>query len=418
MSILRVAGAAVVGIVAGMQTVAAAHAETRVALVIGNGAYENVPHLTNPTNDAKLIADALHQDRFEVTLVDDLDRDGLAKALRTFGQAADNADWAVIYYAGHGIEMGGINYLIPVDARLEKDRDVGLEAVPLDEVMSAIGGARALRLVILDACRTNPFATKIKHTEGAGRAIGRGLARVEPAQATLVAYSAKDGSEAEDGDGADSPYAMALAKHLTDPGVEVDRLFRRVRDDVEKVTGRNQEPFTYGSLPGDQDFYFEPPAAAIATPAVSADEAAWQRIASSTDPVDFESFGRFFPDSAHKAEAEAKAQSLRTKAEPKAAVLEPEPPSVDDLASGQPAAQKNAPAQTMADEYLNRVRIDIEKEDLPKARSDFEQGRRLDPSLPSRIGELKTEFSPASNPWNARALSWIDEVAGTDGGRR
>src|SRR5579871_2194192 len=168
MGILRVLAAAVVGIVAGMHMVAAAQAERRVALIIGNGAHQNVTHLTNPANDAKLIAAALQEDGFRVTHVDDLDRDSLAKALRAFGHDADGADWAVIYYAGHGIEMGGTNYLIPVDARLETDRDVGLEAVPLDQVMSAIEGARSLRLVILDACRNNPFAATIKRTAGVG----------------------------------------------------------------------------------------------------------------------------------------------------------------------------------------------------------------------------------------------------------
>jgi hypothetical protein len=249
-----------------------AHAEHRVALVIGNGAYRNVAHLINPTNDAKLIANALTHDGFVVSEIDDANRDGLVTALRSFAHEADDADWAVIYYAGHGIEMGGTNYLIPVDAKLETDRDVGLEAIPLDQVMSAIEGARGIRLVILDACRNNPFATTMKRTAGSGRDVGRGLGRVEPAQATLVAYSAKDGSIARDGEGADSPYASALAKHLTEPGVEVDKLFRLVRDDVQDATGKNQEPFVYGSLPGHQDFFFAPPAETNQTQDVSSRE--------------------------------------------------------------------------------------------------------------------------------------------------
>ena len=135
-----------------------AEAERRIALVIGNGAYQNVPHLPNPPKDAALIGKALAQAGFAVTLQSDLDHDGLIKALRAFARASDGVDWAVLYYAGHGIEMGGVNYLIPVDAKLETDRDVGFEAVPVDQVMSAIDGARALRMVILDACRNNPFA--------------------------------------------------------------------------------------------------------------------------------------------------------------------------------------------------------------------------------------------------------------------
>src|SRR6478736_7664035 len=125
----------------------AAKAERRVALVIGNGAYRNVAQLPNPPRDAALIETALQQAGFEVTLANDLDYNGLVNALRSFGNAADGADWAVLYYAGHGIEMGGVNYLIPVDAKLETDRDVGFEAVPLDQVMRAIEGARLLRMV-------------------------------------------------------------------------------------------------------------------------------------------------------------------------------------------------------------------------------------------------------------------------------
>jgi tetratricopeptide (TPR) repeat protein len=230
----------------------------RVALVIGNSAYRNAPILSNPVNDASLIASALKGDGFVVTVADNLDRDGLIDALKAFATKADNADWAVVYFAGHGIEMGGTNYLIPVDAKLLTDRDVELEAVPSGQVMHAIDGARQLRVVILDACRDNPFADTMRRTAGGGRDIGRGLARIEPARGTLVLYSAKEGTIAADGDGADSPFATALAKHLTEPGIEVDKMFRLVIDDVFDATGDKQEPFMYGSLPGRQDFYFRP----------------------------------------------------------------------------------------------------------------------------------------------------------------
>jgi hypothetical protein len=236
-----------------------AQAERRVALVIGNGAYQNVPQLPNPPRDAGLIGDALRQAGFEVMQANDLDHDGLIRALRGFGKAADGADWAVVYYAGHGMEMGGTNYLIPIDAKLETDRDVGFEAVPLDQVRSAIEGANSLRMIILDACRNNPFVAVMQRSAGVGRDIGRGLARVEPDQGTLIAYAAREGTIASDGNGTNSPYASALASHLVEPGVEVDRLFRLVRDDVLDATGKKQEPFVYGSLSGRQSFYFVPP---------------------------------------------------------------------------------------------------------------------------------------------------------------
>jgi uncharacterized caspase-like protein len=237
---------------------APAISERRVALVIGNGAYQNVAHLANPDNDAKLIAAALSQDGFVVTLVGELDHSGFVAALKSFATEADNADWALVYFAGHGIEMGGTNYLIPIDAKLSTDRDVDLEAVPLNQVMNAIDGAHRLRIVILDACRDNPFADAMKLTGGARRDIGRGLARIEPGRGTVVVYAAKEGTIAADGDGVDSPFTIALAKHLTDPGVEIGKLFRLVTDDVLDTTGNRQEPFVYGPLTARQDFYFRP----------------------------------------------------------------------------------------------------------------------------------------------------------------
>ena len=173
------------------------------------------------------------------------------RALRDFADRARDADIAVIYYAGHGIEVDGSNYLIPVDARLERDTDVYDEAFSLDRILIAVEPARKLRLVILDACRDNPFAKSMKRTV-ASRAIGQGLAKVEPTSPNvLIAYSAKAGSTAADGDGKNSPFTIALSKHLTTPGLDVRRAFGFVRDDVLKSTGNRQEPFVYGSLGGE-----------------------------------------------------------------------------------------------------------------------------------------------------------------------
>jgi uncharacterized caspase-like protein len=171
-------------------------------------------------------------------------------ALREFEREAEKADWAVVYYAGHGIEVGGVNYLIPVDAALKVDKDVQDEAVPLDRVLSAIESAKRLRLVILDACRDNPFVTSMKRSI-ASRSIGRGLAQIEPDGGVLVAYAAKHGQVALDGDGANSPFVDALVKRLETPGLDISLLFRQVRDDVLAATRRQQEPYVYGSLPGE-----------------------------------------------------------------------------------------------------------------------------------------------------------------------
>jgi tetratricopeptide (TPR) repeat protein len=233
-----------------------ANKERRVALVIGNAAYTGVPKLINPKRDAESVATALRRANFAtVTLENDLSRDKLTSALRTFARNSEGADWALVYYAGHGIEMNGANYLIPIDAKLESDRDIQYEAVPLEQVLGAVEGAKSLRIVVLDACRANPFANKMQRT-GISRSIGRGLAQIEPDPGTLVVYAARHGQVASDGDGTNSPFAASFIKYITTPGIEIRRLFDFVRDDVMDATAKRQQPFTYGSLPGRQEFYF------------------------------------------------------------------------------------------------------------------------------------------------------------------
>ena len=248
-------------------------AEKRVALVLGNSAYQNVAPLTNPANDAAKMVATLKDAGFDV--VDsrrDLPALETRRALRDFADRARDADIAVVYYAGHGIEVDGSNYVIPVDARLERDTDIYDEAFSLDRILIAIEPAKKLRLVILDACRDNPFSKKMKRSL-ATRAVGQGLAKVEPSSPNvLIAYSAKAGSTAADGDGANSPFTTALSRHLTTPGLDVRRAFGFVRDEVLKTTGNRQEPFVYGSL-GGEDVPLVP-APARAAPAAAAAPAA------------------------------------------------------------------------------------------------------------------------------------------------
>src|SRR2546427_6845539 len=229
-----------------------AFAEKRVALVLGNSAYQNVAQLPNPANDSAKIAATLKDAGFDV--VDsrhDLPAAETRRALRDFADRAGDADIAVVYYAGHGIEVDGTNYLIPVDAKLERDTDVYDEAFSLDRVLLAIEPAKQLRLVILDACRDNPFAKTMKRTI-ASRAVGRGLAKIEPTSPnTMIAFAAKAGSTASDGDSKNSPFAAALIEHLPKPGLDLRRAFGFVRDEVLKNTGNKQEPYVYGSLGGD-----------------------------------------------------------------------------------------------------------------------------------------------------------------------
>jgi tetratricopeptide (TPR) repeat protein len=232
------------------------NAGRRIALVIGNGAYKNVHPLDNPPRDAKLVASALHDVGFQsVTLSNDLSRDKFFEVLRAFADEAERADWAVIYYAGHGFEIGGVNYLVPIDAKLAVDADAEKEAVALEQVIASVGGARKLRLVMLDACRDNPFAATMQHTI-ALKLVDRGFSDIEPSAGFMVVYAAKHGETALDGEGIDSPFAVAVARDVREPRVEVRKLFDIVRDDVWAATRHAQQPFTYGSPAGREDFYF------------------------------------------------------------------------------------------------------------------------------------------------------------------
>lgn len=241
-------------------------AEKRAALVIGNAAYHHVGLLTNPANDAAAVAALFKAAQFDV--VDarpDLGISDLRRAVRDFAATAADADIAIVYFAGHGIEVDGANYLIPVDAKLAQDFDVEDETLSLDRVLKAIEPARRLRLVILDACRDNPFLKNMRRSVAA-RSIGRGLGRVEPTVSdTLVAFAAKAGSIALDGEGRHSPFTAAVVKHIAEPGLDIRLAFGRVRDEVLASTTRRQEPFVYGSLGGRTISIIPAPAAPAGT---------------------------------------------------------------------------------------------------------------------------------------------------------
>ncbi len=240
----------------------------RVALVIGNSSYQSVAALTNPVNDAAAMADMLKNAGFDVVVSRrDLKSQDMRRALREFTDSARGADIAVIYFAGHGLEVDGSNYVVPIDALLERDADVDDEAVSLNRILLAAEPASKLRLIILDACRDNPFSKRMKRTL-ASRAISRGLVGVEANRPnTFIAFAAKEGSTAADGDGEHSPFTSALLKHLTRPGLDIRKAFGYVRDDVMSATGNQQEPYTTNSLGGNDVALVAAPEAPHAPPA-------------------------------------------------------------------------------------------------------------------------------------------------------
>ena len=305
----------------------------RVALVIGNSNYAHAPILPNPRNDASDIGAALERLGFAVTRLENADRNSLWQGLQEFKRAASVSKVAAVFYAGHGIEVDQRNFLVPVDARLASDQDVEFEAVPLDLVMRALDGASELRLVILDACRDNPFAAKMQRS-GATRSIGRGLARLEPSEQMLVAYAAEAGTVASDGDGRNSPYTAALLRHIEEPGLELDLMFRHVRDSVLSSTGGSQKPFTYGSLSSQGAYLTGRPAveSTVESTVVSGQSgssggvptepnsgsfelAFWESIKNSKDPADFQAYITQFPSGTFTALARNNIQRLNSATE-------------------------------------------------------------------------------------------------------
>ena len=240
----------VVGLLALVLAASASVALARqVALIVGNSSYAHIGRLPNPENDAVDMSAALRRLGFEVTTELDTDRGELTEALRAFTRQSAGADVSLVFYAGHGLEMDGINYLVPVDARLERDVDVRYETVTLDDLLVSTVGAR-LRLVILDACRNNPLARSMQRTV-ASRSVSRGsfgqLDEDLLGDETLVAYAAAAGTTAADGTGRNSPYTTALLAHLDEP-LEILTLFRRVRARVLQATNGAQRPHEYQSL--------------------------------------------------------------------------------------------------------------------------------------------------------------------------
>ncbi len=223
----------------------------RVALLIGNQNYQNVTSLANPHNDVTLLTGVLKEAGFNsVEVATDLDLPGMQKALRRFEDLADGAEVALVYYSGHGMEMNGLNYMIPVDAVLKSDRDVADEAMVLSRLERALNGATRLKLVILDACRDNPFENTMTRSIST-RSLSKGLAKVEPQAADmLVAFASRAGTVALDGGGKNSPFALALSRFLVEPGLDIRIALGKVRDYVIELTDRQQEPFVYGSLGG------------------------------------------------------------------------------------------------------------------------------------------------------------------------
>jgi uncharacterized caspase-like protein len=280
-----------------LQLAQAATAQPRVALVVGVGAYQAAPALANPGNDAADIGAALSRLGFQTETVIDPDRATLEQAVRRFGARARGADAALFFFAGHALEAMGRNWLLPRTAELASDRDLRFEAMDADGVLEQVEGAARVTIVLLDACRDNPFRARLG---GVTRSSGeRGLAPLRAATGTLIAFATAPGTVAEDGRGRNSPFTAALLKHIEEPGIELRQMMAEVRRDVRTTTGGRQIPWEHSSLEGA--FYFRPPAAPTAPAAAPRVVAAdpdmlfWESVRGSRDPADLRAYLERFP---------------------------------------------------------------------------------------------------------------------------
>ncbi|RYH11814.1 caspase family protein [Tropicimonas sp. IMCC6043] len=269
-------------------------ATERVALVIGMGDYESVAALDNPVRDARAVAETLEGIGFKVTEVIDSPLQPLLKVLDDFAFRAETADLALVYFAGHGVQVQGENFLLPVDVAPKSNDDLRRQAVSLDTLLKVVDRARKMRIVILDACRNNPLgggiaaASETETADASGaRSVGgagEGLAASAPDRGTLVAYAAKDGSVALDGNNGNSPFAQALIETLPQPGLEISLMFRQVRDKVLRATGNRQEPYSYGSLSGVPFYLAGPAEGQISLPTGGDLISAWSALPADREP--------------------------------------------------------------------------------------------------------------------------------------
>jgi hypothetical protein len=327
--------------------VAPCHADKRVALVIGNGAYATAPRLHNPHNDAEDVAAALKRSGFETIVGTDLDKTGMDDATIRFARAVRDADVALLYYSGHAMQFGGVNYLMPIDVKLADEADLR-RMTRVDEIVADLQQARSVRILVLDSCRDNPLAEELKRSIGLSRAasLQRGLARIDTPQGMIVAFATQAGSTAADGGGRNSPYTGAFLSHIETPD-EIGTVFRRVSADVYQATKHAQLPELSISLIGE--FYLRgpapakpssvtPPAAPAATPPGAGEaERTWPFVKDTNSVSVLDDFIARYGDTIYAALARERRDELKKK-------------EVANLAApAQPAAPKDsAPKPALA----------------------------------------------------------------------
>lgn len=301
----------------------------RVALVIGNGAYLHTPALSNPRNDAEDLAAALGFLGFDITIGLDLDKTGMDRTIRSFADKLAGAELGLFYYAGHGIQVAGSNYLVPTDAQLSTAAALDFEMVRLDVVQRAMESQTQTNVILLDACRDNPLARNLARSLGTRSAsIGRGLAQAEAGVGTLISYSTQPGNVALDGSGRNSPYAASLVRRITIPGEDLTSILIGVRNDVIKATDSRQVPWDQHAL--RQKLFLVGKSSQVETPPgaiqiFSEAALAWARLEGSKDIRDYAAFRKQYGGANAFYDRQAERQIERLKNESKQATLSTSP---------------------------------------------------------------------------------------------
>ena len=316
---MRVRAALACAVMLALLGVVPGQAQERVALVIGNSVYRNVPNLPNPVNDAKLMADTLRSVGFKLVgdgALINLDKAGFDRAVQDFGRELQGARAALFYYAGHGVQVRGSNYLVPVNANPTKEADVDFQMLDANLVLRQMEHAGTkLNLVILDACRNNPFIN------GAARSLGGGLVPMQAPEGTLISYATQPGQVAQDGDGGHSPYTAALAQKIRTAGLDLFETFNEVGLLVKQETAGAQQPWVSSSPIGGRFYFAGPPKqASLPKPLPATDEITWSFVKTTNDIELLRDFSTKFPQSTHNAQAQARIDTLeRAAAEKKKA---------------------------------------------------------------------------------------------------
>jgi uncharacterized caspase-like protein len=277
--------------------------QRRVALVIGNAAYQSAPPLNNALNDAELMSSTLKNLGFDVLDGRNLTKNSMGKLLGNFARQLRGAEAGLVYYAGHGLQFEGQNYLLPIDAAIEDEVGLSFETIRLDDVTAALGYASGVQILVLDACRNNPFSAKLGRKSGT-RDIGvrSGLAPISRTQGMIVAYATQANDVATDGEGANSPFTAALAREMESPGQEIATVFRKVQTQVYAATGGRQLPELSISLLGE--FFIK---------AGESDLEAWKKASLSNDEEQLKAFMKAYPESGWIDAARTRLQELADK---------------------------------------------------------------------------------------------------------